>query len=64
MRGGNLFVTEPWPGMLRGVFGDATNQLIKNVYFTTDPRYYFSADGARVDEDGYFWLLGRVDDVL
>lgn len=62
--GGSLFITKPWPGMLRGVYGDAKNELIKNVYFTTNPNYYFSADGARMDEDGYYWLLGRVDDVI
>jgi len=62
--GGNLFITKPWPGMLRGLHNDTNNELVKKVYFTTNPKYYFSADGARVDEDGYFWLLGRVDDVI
>jgi len=50
--------------MLRGLHNDTNNELVKKVYFTTNPKYYFSADGARVDEDGYFWLLGRVDDVI
>lgn len=62
--GGSLFITQPWPGMLRGVYGDKKNDLIKKVYFTSNPNFYFSADGARVDEDGYYWLLGRVDDVI
>lgn len=62
--GGSLFVTRPWPSMLRGVYGDRKNELIKKVYFTTNPEYYFSADGARIDDDGYYWLLGRVDDVI
>jgi acetyl-CoA synthetase len=62
--GGSLVITQPWPGMLRGVYGDKTNELIKNVYFSAFPGNYFSADGARIDEDGYYWLLGRMDDVI
>jgi acetyl-CoA synthetase len=62
--GGSLVVTKPWPGMLRGVYGDKKNELINNVYFSAFPGNYFSSDGARVDSDGYFWLLGRMDDVI
>ena len=50
--------------MLRGTFGDAENKRIKEVYFSTYPGVYFTGDGARVDEDGDFWLMGRVDDVI
>lgn len=62
--GGSLCVTHPWPGMLRGVYGDATNQRIKETYFSKFDGLYFSGDGCRVDEDGYHWLLGRMDDVI
>ncbi len=62
--GGSLVVTKPWPGMIRGVYGDAKNELIKNVYFSAFPGKYFSGDGCRIDEDGYYWLLGRIDDVI
>lgn len=62
--GGSLVVGKPWPGMLRGVFGDAKNETISRVYFSKFPGRYFAGDGARVDADGYFWLLGRIDDVL
>lgn len=62
--GGSLTVTRPWPGMLRGTFGDAKNELIKKVYFSDYPGRYFTADGCRIDEDGYYWLLGRIDDVI
>ncbi|MCC6221074.1 MAG: acetate--CoA ligase [Deltaproteobacteria bacterium] len=62
--GGSLVIESPWPGMIRGVYGDATNKLIKEVYFSKFPGKYFTADGCRVDEDGYYWLLGRIDDVL
>ncbi|MEA5076802.1 MAG: acetate--CoA ligase, partial [Coriobacteriia bacterium] len=61
--GGRLCITKPWPGMLRGTWGDPENELIKNVYFSAFPGKYFTGDGARKDEDGYYWLLGRVDDV-
>lgn len=61
---GSLVIKQPWPGMLRGVFGDKTNSLIKNVYFSAYPNNYYTADGARKDEDGYYWLLGRMDDVI
>lgn len=62
--GGQLFITRPWPGMLRGVFGDTKNELIKKVYFTMQLGKYFTGDGCRIDKDGYYWLLGRIDDVI
>ncbi len=62
--GGRLCITKPWPGMMRGTWGDPENELMKNVYFTAFPGKYFTGDGARKDEDGYYWLLGRVDDVI
>lgn len=62
--GGNLVISKPWPGMLRGVYGDKQNSLIKQVYFSQHAQQYFTGDGARVDQDGYFWLLGRIDDVI
>ena len=63
-RGRQLVIEKPWPGMLRGTFGDPENKRIKEVYFSTYPGVYFTGDGARVDEDGYYWLMGRVDDVI
>ncbi len=62
--GGRLCITFPWPGMLRRTWGDPENKLIKDVYFTTFPGKYFTGDGCRKDENGYYWLLGRVDDVI
>jgi acetyl-CoA synthetase len=62
--GGRLCIKFPWPGMLRGTWGDPENALVKGVYFTTFPGKYFTGDGCRKDEDGYYWLLGRVDDVI
>jgi acetyl-CoA synthetase len=62
--GGRLCITKPWPGMLRGTWGDPENKRVKEVYFSTFPGKYFTGDGARKDEDGYYWLLGRVDDVI
>lgn len=62
--GGSLVIAKPWPGMIRGVYGDSSNELIKNVYFSAFPGKYFSGDGCRIDEDGYYWLLGRIDDVI
>lgn len=62
--GGRLCIKFPWPGMLRGTWGDPENARVKEVYFTTFPGLYFTGDGARKDEDGYYWLLGRVDDVI
>jgi acetyl-CoA synthetase len=62
--GGRLCIKYPWPGMLRGTWGDPENKLMKDVYFTTFPGKYFTGDGCRMDDDGYYWLLGRVDDVI
>jgi acetyl-CoA synthetase len=62
--GGMLAIEKPWPGMIRGVWGDKTNKLVKNVYFSMFKDKYFSGDGCRVDEDGYYWLMGRIDDVI
>jgi len=61
--GGLLALTKPWPAMLRGIYGDPERFVTQ--YFSKWPDgMYFTGDGARVDEDGYYWLLGRVDDVL
>ena len=62
--GGYLCITRPWPGMLRGTYGDPENRRMKEVYFSKFPGMYFSGDGARVDEEGDYWLMGRVDDVI
>ncbi len=59
---GNLVIKFPWPGQMRTVYGD--HQRFKETYFSTYPGYYFTGDGARCDEDGYWWITGRVDDVL
>ena len=60
--GGYLTITRPWPAMLRTIYGDPDRYV--EQYWTRYPNIYFTADGAKVDEDGYFWLLGRVDDVI
>jgi acetyl-CoA synthetase len=62
--GGYLVIEKPWPGMLRGTYGDPENKRIKEVYFSRFPGKYFTGDGARVDQDGDYWLMGRVDDVI
>jgi len=62
--GGYLVIEKPWPGMLRGTYGDPENRRIKEVYFSRFPGYYMTGDGARMDEDGDYWLMGRIDDVL
>ena len=62
--GGALMITGSWPGILRGVYGDPKSELIRRVYFSRIPGKYFTGDGARRDADGYYWLLGRIDDVL
>jgi acetyl-CoA synthetase len=62
--GGYLVIDQPWPGMLRGTYGDPDNKRCKEVYFSRFPGRYFTGDGARVDEDGDFWLMGRIDDVI
>jgi acetyl-CoA synthetase len=60
--GGYLVLTKPWPGMLRGVWGDA--KRYREQYFSKFPNTYFTGDGARRDKNGYFWIVGRVDDVM
>ena len=60
--GGYLTIKRPWPSMLRNIYGDP--QRFKDTYWSRFPGIYFTADGAKLDEDGYFWLLGRVDDVI
>ncbi len=60
--GGYLVITEPWPSMLRGIWGDPDRY--KETYWSRWPQYYFAGDGARKDEDGAIWLMGRVDDVM
>jgi acetyl-CoA synthetase len=59
---GNLCIERPWPGIMRTVFGDADR--FRKTYFTTFPGKYFTGDGCRRDEDGYYWITGRVDDVI
>ena len=59
---GNLVITASWPAQLRTVYGD--HQRCIDTYYSTYPGYYFTGDGARRDEDGYWWITGRVDDVL
>ncbi|SCZ49379.1 acetate--CoA ligase [Thiohalomonas denitrificans] len=59
---GALVITRPWPGQMRTVYGD--HQRFIDTYFKTYRGYYFSGDGARRDEDGYYWITGRMDDVL
>ena len=60
--GGFLTLTEPWPGMLRTIYGD--DERYQQTYWSRFPGTYFAGDGAKLDEDGYWWILGRVDDVL
>jgi acetyl-CoA synthetase len=60
--GGYLVIRKPWPGMLRTIWGD--DQRYKDQYFVRFKDIYFTGDGAREDEDGYFWIMGRVDDVI
>ena len=59
---GNLCLGDSWPGMMRTVFGD--HERFIQTYFSTFPGLYFTGDGARRDEDGYYWITGRVDDVI
>ncbi len=59
---GNLVMKFPWPGQMRSVYGD--HQRFIDTYFSQFPGYYFSGDGCRRDKDGYYWITGRVDDVL
>ena len=60
--GGYLTLTRPWPSMLRGIWGDP--ERYRETYWSRFPGRYFAGDGAKLDDDGYFWLLGRVDDVM
>ena len=60
--GGFLTLAAPWPGMLRTIYGD--DQRYQDTYWARFPGRYFAGDGAKLDEDGYWWILGRVDDVL
>jgi acetyl-CoA synthetase len=61
--GGLLTLTKPWPAMLRGIYGDE-ERFVKQYFSQWPDGAYFTGDGARIDEDGFYWLLGRVDDVL
>ena len=60
--GGYLTLTRPWPSMLRGIYGDP--ERYRQTYWSRFPDRYFAGDGAKIDDEGYFWLLGRVDDVM
>jgi acetyl-CoA synthetase len=60
--GGFLVITQPWPSMIRTVFGD--DQRFRDTYWNHFPDVYFTGDGARVDERGYYWIMGRIDDVI
>ena len=60
--GGKLIIRKPWPSMLRTIWGDKARY--EKTYWSDFPGYYFTGDGARKDEDGYFWIVGRIDDVL
>jgi acetyl-CoA synthetase len=60
--GGYLILRKPWPAMLRGIYGDS--ERYRQQYWSRFPGVYFTGDGAKRDRDGYFWLLGRVDDVM
>ena len=62
MASGNLVIRSSWPGQIRSVYGD--HQRVIDTYYSTYPGYYFTGDGARRDEDGYYWITGRVDDVM
>jgi len=59
---GNLCISESWPGQMRSVYGD--HERFEQTYFSTYPGKYFTGDGCRRDEDGYYWITGRVDDVI
>jgi acetyl-CoA synthetase len=61
-QGGFLVIRKPWPGMLRGIYGDEAR--FKSQYWSNYPGMYFTSDASQRDEDGYFWLMGRVDDVI
>jgi acetyl-CoA synthetase len=59
---GVLAIEEPWPGQMRTIFGD--HERFESTYFQQYKGYYFTGDGCRRDEDGYYWITGRVDDVI
>lgn len=59
---GALFLEEPWPGIMRTVYGQ--HERFKETYFSRQPGYYFTGDGCKRDEDGYYWITGRIDDVI
>ncbi len=61
-QGGMLCMAQPWPGMLRGIWGDP--ERFREQYWETVPGYYLAGDNARRDSDGYFWIMGRIDDVI
>src|SRR5205823_3416555 len=61
-KGGYLVISKPWPAMLMTLYRDP--ERYKQVYWSQVAGKYFTGDGARVDEDGYFWLMGRIDDVI
>ncbi len=60
--GGWLVITQPWPGMLRGIWGD--DDRYREVYWSKVPGNYLTGDNARLDQDGYYWIMGRIDDVI
>jgi len=60
--GGSLVIKRPWPGLMKGIYGEP--ERFKETYLTAFPGTYFTGDGARCDQDGYYWLMGRLDDVL
>jgi acetyl-CoA synthetase len=60
--GGYLVIKRPWPGLMRRVYGEPDR--FKNTYFVQFPGVYTTGDGARIDKDGYYWLMGRIDDVI
>lgn len=62
--GGYLVIEKPWPGMISGTYGDPENKQVKEVYFSKFQGKYLTGDGARIDEDGDYWLMGRIDDVV
>jgi acetyl-CoA synthetase len=61
-QGGMLCIGQPWPGMLRGIWGD--DQRFFDQYWATYPGHYLTGDNARIDSDGYYWIMGRIDDVI
>jgi acetyl-CoA synthetase len=61
-QGGMLVMTKPWPGMLRGIWGD--DERYKEQYWSKVPHMYLAGDNARCDADGYYWIMGRIDDVI